>query len=116
MLDAFASLQLGIDSRGGGGCDCELAGHASRQVNWNGARIVPAAAAASTAGFLGSVSSLAGLRSRVSDRLLGGERERLSKRDFLGSGSVWSKRDRLVRRSESSMMAAMWGEEAMRGV
>lgn len=70
-----------------------------------GAAVLPAAAAGSAepdflaesvAGLPGS--RLNGLRVRVSDRRDGGDRERRSKRDGRrGSGSVWSKRERLGR-------------------
>jgi hypothetical protein len=69
----------------------------------------PAAAAASVGDFLASgVASFAmGLRSLPgSERRDGGDRERRSNRDvLLGSGSVWSKRERFtVRRSVSSIL------------
>lgn len=72
----------------------------------------PAAAAASVGDFLASgVASFAmGLRSLPgSERRDGGDRERRSNRDvLLGSGSVWSKRERFtVRRSVSSILGEL---------
>lgn len=108
MLDALARLELSVDPSSGSSCQGVRCGEDKGGWSWDVVGVcVPAAAAASTAGFFGSAppSPASGLRSRVSERRLGGERDRLSNRDFLGSGSVWSKRDRLVRRSESSMVA-----------
>jgi hypothetical protein len=79
---------------------------------WSEALIRAAAAAAAAAASVGDffVSGIAsfvtGLRSLPdSERRDGGERERRSNREvLLGSGSVWSKRERFtVRRSDSSM-------------
>lgn len=73
----------------------------------------PAAAAGSTADGFAGVSApglrlsgrLNGLRVRAdSDCLLDGDRERRSKRERRGSGSVWSKRDRFTRCSSSAMV------------
>lgn len=71
-------------------------------------------AAADLSPFAGLSSVLLmGLRSRVSESFLSsaaGERERRSKRDLrAGSGSVWSKRDRLrVVSSDMTAVLAKW--------
>lgn len=71
---------------------------------------VPAAATGSigdlTSGVELSRGLERGLRARPAESSLraGGERDRLSNRDArFGSGSVWSKRERLMRLSESSI-------------
>lgn len=92
-----------------------MSAHGTRirvSAHWSGdlsrSQHVPAAAAASTGDFFVSEGSSLGrgLRSLPSERRAGGDRERLSNLEArLGSGSVWSKRDRLGRFSGFSMMS-----------
>jgi hypothetical protein len=89
MLDALLSLDLGVDSRCGGGCEQSVT-QGAYQVQVN----IPAAAAGSPPGdFTGesdeAFSCLSGLRLRRPSCVLeAGERERRSNRDErFGSGS-----------------------------
>lgn len=110
MLDALFRLDLGIDPSGSSSWDEKLV--STERANVPGEKNAPAAAAASTVEVrlfsepLPSPSRGKGLRSRpASDLRPGGERDRRSKRERRGSGSVWSNRDRFtVRRSASSMV------------
>lgn len=126
MLNALLCLQLSIDLRGGGGCsrkDQQVLAMQNLFVARNLAPDLPAAAAGSTAVFAGASpaglrgSRLSGLRVRVdSDCLAEGDRERRSNRERRGSGSVWSKRERLTRRSSSVMARVVCQvEESCRG-
>ena len=106
MLDSLTSLELRIDFGSGSSC-CMVSQYSEPKTNGDA---VPAAAAGSTGDLVSGVALSRGrergLRSRPwSPFLEGGERDLRSKRDRLGSGSVWSNRDRFaLRRSESSMM------------
>jgi len=83
-------------------------GQKCQELHWVS---LPAAAAGSTGGDFESEGASRGFdrglrsRSRAESGLrAGGERERRSKRERRGSGSVWSKRERLtLRRSVSSI-------------
>lgn len=117
MLNTLACLELGIDSGGGGGCMTTLVtrkgGAPFLGPNfgpWCGLGNIPAAAAGSMAGLESPGASRGldkGLLSRSRPESCwraGGERERRSKRERRGSGSVWSKRERFtLRRSVSSI-------------
>lgn len=109
VIDAFLSLELSINLGSSGSYFWEVRILTSRSSFREEQRgdFLPAAAAGSTLGLFVSPSAREiGLRSRgASERLEGGDRDRRSNRDGrLGSGSVWSKRDRfMVRRSASSM-------------
>lgn len=110
ILSPLLRLQLSIDL-GRRGSYIPLVSQIPTSTQHQGAAVLPAAAAGSAdpdflaesvAGLPGS--RLNGLRVRVSDRRDGGDRERRSNRDGRrGSGSVWSKRERLGRRSSSAM-------------
>ena len=81
---------------------------------------VPAAAAGSMGDLESGVelsrSFERGLRSRTTSCFLaGGDRERLSNRDILrGSGSVWSKRERLTARAPESSMLSKFSRQIRR--
>lgn len=114
MLNAFLCLQLSIDLRCSGSYSRKeqraLAVQNALQTQFTTSSL-PAAAAGSTEAFAGASpaglrgSRLSGLRVRVdSDCLADGDRERRSNRERRDSGSVWSKRERLTRRSSSAMV------------
>lgn len=113
MLDALARLELSIDLGRGGSCGCvsTLARETKLGLEPSLGCDLPAAAAGSTGDLAGdapvSRSLDNGLLSRAESSLRAeGDRERRSNLEALrGSGSFWSKRDRLaVRRSVSSMV------------
>lgn len=105
MLNALFRLELRVDSRGRGSYESISHSFYSQSEE----QPVPAAAAASTGDFFGSVAwSLGrGLRSLAdSERLPGGDLERRSNLEALrGSGSVWSNRERLAERRSVSSIA-----------
>lgn len=113
MLSSFLRLQLSIYL----GCcrGCLYSKHSQfwkevLDVGTNGTQrncpAIPAAAAGSADADFLEVSS--GLRVRtVSGCRDEGERERRSNRERRGSGSVWSKRERLGRRSSSPMLGLL---------
>lgn len=112
MLDSFLSLQLGIDFGGGSSYFSNQLRATIHFPKTKQAQNIPAAATGSALllapGLRGS--RLSGLRVRVaSDCREEGDRERRSNRDWRrGSGVVWSKRERLGRRSSSAMAAILY--------
>lgn len=115
MLNSFLGLQLGVDLGRCSSCsDFHIVSFCGKRKTFEaGLLAIPAAAAGSTEpDFLESSapglkgSRLRGLRVRVDSGCREeGDRERRSNREARrGSGSVWSKRERLARRSSSAMI------------
>lgn len=113
MLNAFLCLDLGVDTSSCGSYEVRLAMRAAKGGK-NGD--LPAAAAGSDGLLTPSATGLnvlfdakGLLLRRLSGCILDGERERRSNLEArFGSGSVWSKRDRLVdRRSSSAMLTCV---------
>lgn len=92
MLNALPRLELSVDAGSGGGCKGKMSAKSfDEEGSYRREEFkLPAAAAASVGDFLTSAGAESrGLRSRASDRLAGGDRERLSNLEALrGSGSV----------------------------